>query len=189
MMATNDLTLVEDAISNWANDEDSRRNGRRLSARMYFMRLQLAHLFEAVTLVKRVEKKFMAQLDECDDRTKGAFDELRKLSKSSDYAKLLEDMRNKMTFHYDISEIRAALDTICDKNPALEANVSFGTEPLHWHFELADLVADKIVVRRFWDIPEDADVRAAADEIAVRLQNYTKAFVEFAGGFIDRHTK
>jgi hypothetical protein len=47
MIACIDLQLANEALSQWKGDQPRSRADRQPGARMYFTRLQIAHLFEA----------------------------------------------------------------------------------------------------------------------------------------------
>src|SRR5437879_13900536 len=54
MMACTDLQLANEALSQWKGDQPRSRVDRQPGARMYFMRLQIAHLFEALSIIDEI---------------------------------------------------------------------------------------------------------------------------------------
>jgi hypothetical protein len=56
MMAVNDLALADDALGSWNKEQPDLRKNRQAGARMYFVRLQMAHLVEAMTAVEEFKK-------------------------------------------------------------------------------------------------------------------------------------
>jgi hypothetical protein len=53
MMACNDMQLANEALSSWTQEQPRSRQYRQVGARMYFVRLQMAHLHEALNIIGR----------------------------------------------------------------------------------------------------------------------------------------
>jgi hypothetical protein len=66
--------------------------------------------------------------------------------------------------------------------------ISMGHTALDWHFEPGALVNERIAVRDVFQIPDDADVQVAADQILDDLHKVSDTFGRFAGNFIWSHT-
>jgi hypothetical protein len=62
-----------------------------------------------------------------------------------------------------------------------------GNEALDWHFEPGDMVEDRLVVRKIFEIPADTDVRVEVDKILVELHEIAAVFGDFAGYFVKYH--
>jgi hypothetical protein len=78
MMACNDMQLANEAASNWREDQPRNKQYRQVGARMYFIRLQMAHLHEALKIVEEIrsDEQFMALLSTCDNQTQASFSKL-----------------------------------------------------------------------------------------------------------------
>jgi hypothetical protein len=187
MMVCNDITLAEDAWSSWVGDERPNRQGRQTNAKMYFFRLQIAHVYEAMEIIKQIAKHHLLAVEVCDVRTRGSFADLQAFLAHGDYRNISKGMRNAVTFHYTQPPVETSLASLASRHGDFSTTVSRGTEAYLWYFELADRVLDNIVVRQIWEIPLDDDVRAAADDIAVRLGRVREQFVDFAGNFVLHH--
>ena len=53
-MAVNDLGLVNNALYEWNTSTEKRKIVRRSGGRMYFVRVEMAHLFEALGIIKEI---------------------------------------------------------------------------------------------------------------------------------------
>jgi hypothetical protein len=71
MMACNDMQLANEAASNWKEDQPRNKQYRQAGARMYFIRLQMAHLHEALKIADEIrhDNQLMALLSTYDSRT------------------------------------------------------------------------------------------------------------------------
>src|SRR5262249_26257358 len=56
MMACNDLQLANEALDVWAEEQPRNRKYREVGARIYFIRLQFAHLYEALGIVDEIRR-------------------------------------------------------------------------------------------------------------------------------------
>ncbi len=54
----------------------------------------------------------------------------------------------------------------------------------YWNFTLADQIIDSIVIRNFWEIPEDMDAQDAADQVVGEIHEIFVHFMDFAGEFV-----
>ena len=111
MICCNDLSLANQSLARWKDteklniDEKSRQQG----AGMYFVRIQLSHLYEGLNIIKQIadEPILVALIQGLDDDTKSSFNTLCEyLDGAPERKKLtryIELMRHKLTFHYDES--------------------------------------------------------------------------------------
>jgi hypothetical protein len=189
MMACNDFSVANDAFGNWSQERDRTRKDRQHNARTYFLRVQIAHVYEALSIVGEINRKpkLLAAVRQCDRRTQQSFDALVALLGSDVYS-VMETIRNKAAFHYVPDFARASLNDLAIQFPDQLTTVRMGREALDWFFEAADLVMERTVVRRIFKIPFSADVREEADKMALRLQEISNTFGDFAGYFIKFHT-
>ena len=152
---------------------------------MYFIRLQIAHIFEALDIIEsiRASQQLTEAVHACDSRTRQSFDKVAAFVGTADYKRMLR-IRNNVTFHYDPGVIDKALPTAAAKHPDSPLSMSMGQGSIDWHFEPADRLIDRIVVRDIFGVEEGANVREEVDKIVVRLQEIGGQLVEFAGYFI-----
>jgi hypothetical protein len=101
MMACNDFSIANDAFGIWSQEQDRARSDRQASARVYFLRLQIAHVFEALSIIGEINRKpnLLSAVRQCDGRTQRSFEALVAVLSSEDY-KIMETIRNKTAFHY-----------------------------------------------------------------------------------------
>lgn len=185
MTAVNDFSLANAIMREWDETTDRRKLARHKSGRMYFVRMQMGHVFEALFAVKEIrdDPALRALVDRCDEKTIASFEKVSAFISTPDYQMLLR-FRNNAAFHYDRKLLGRQLTRLVEKHPGHFSTYSMGTEQLDWYFEVADVVADRLVVRDVFNIPEGADVAAEADAVVQRMHNMSEAFVDFAGHFI-----
>jgi hypothetical protein len=192
MMACNDLSIANQALDDWKNTTDRARRDRKVGACMYFVRLQLSHLYEALEVIKEVEETptLRALVDRCDTRARDSYTEVlaytRGKANYNRFQQLVGGMRSSLTFHYEEGS-RMILWAIADRAQRNDGKVSTITraDTAHrWRFSVADDIVDSIVVRRFWKIPREADLRTEADKILDEVHAVTMRFADFCGEFI-----
>jgi hypothetical protein len=84
--------------------------------------------------------------------------------------------------------VKETIEAIDKKDPALTASISMGQEALDWYFEPADMVEDRLVVRKIFNVAEGSDVRAETDKILMELHEIAAVFGDFAGYFVKHHS-
>jgi hypothetical protein len=190
MMAQNDIVMANEGLGEWTFTQDRRKLVRQIGGRLYYGRMLMAHVYEALKIVKGIQQntKLMALVDACDPKTRTSFDAVAAFLTTPDF-KMLGGIRNKTSFHYDPTLTVQALEQIDKKFPGHVSTYSLGHDALDWYFELGDLVSDRMVVRDIFKAPEDADVRAAIDPILTRMHTMAKAFSDFAAYFIRAQLK
>lgn len=186
----NDMSLAADAQRRWTEDAGKEREHRQRGAKIYFMRLQISHIFEAMTIVKEIRDTpdLMKSVDRSDSFTKKGFAKLLAFLDSPEY-KLMARIRNNLTFHYDPTTIERALVSLVAKHPDATGAMSLGDEPHNWFFEAGDMVSDRVVVREIFKVPEGTDVGTETDKIVMRLHEIVQLFGGFAGSLIWQNSK
>jgi hypothetical protein len=189
MMACNDFSIANDAFGQWSAEQSRTRKDRQLNARLYFLRVQIAHVYEALSIINEVQRKplLLAAVRRCDARTQQSYDRLVAHLATSQY-KIMRRLRNKITFHYDPTIACAGLMAIAANHPDQQTIVRMGDAALDWYFEAADIIVGRTVVRQIFNISLTADARAEADKIVLDLQDIANTFGDFAGYFIKHHT-
>jgi hypothetical protein len=139
-------------------------------------------------MVDEIERspKLKAALAATDGQTRASFDKLRTYKRSKHY-RTMKLVRNKVSSHYDPVWIKEVIEDLDQKHPGTVASISMGNEALDWHFEPGDMVEDRLVVRKIFEIPADTDVRVEVDKILVELHEIAAVFGDFAGYFVKYH--
>ena len=192
MMACNDLSLANQALDDWKKDQPRERRQREIGARMYFVRVELAHLFEGMKVIEEIQRtpSLRNLVERCDSRTKASFAELEMFAHGganrAEFEKLIGQVRHNLTFHYYRCE-KLVLQAIADRASRREARLSSitrGSTAHLWRFNVADDIVDSVVVRGIWSVPRSADLRTEVDKIADRVHQILLSFVDFSGEFI-----
>jgi len=192
MMACNDLSLANEALSGWKEKDSKMMKQRQIGAGMYFVRTQLAHLHEGLKVIDsiRKDKALTSLLRRCDNLTQESFRQLEEFlpggSKRAEFERLVGRVRHNLTFHYDESGklIERAIEDRASRSEARISSVTRGNTAYLWHFKAADDLVDSIVVRQIWNIPRNADLRVEADKIADQVHQIFLWFMDFSGEFI-----
>lgn len=189
MMIVNDMSVVNDTLRDWSETTEKRRVGRRHGARAFFVRAQMAYVFEALLIIDMMRKDdvLKAEVAKCEDKTRACFEEICKFFDTDDYQKLLR-IRNNVGFHYDAKLAGRVLREIADKFPEDSSKMSLCSDTLDWYFQLGDKVTERIVVRPIFEVPEEADASAESDKIAHRIFDVAEKLAEFAGYFVWERT-
>lgn len=191
MMACNDLQLANEALSDWKQEQPNSKRYRQQGAQMYFVRLQLGHLYEALKIISEInqDNDLRDVVNLCDSRTQESFSALMQLSHGDSnkrFEELVGRVRHNLVFHYEQSGklITKALKDRASRPEARNTSVTRGNHAYLWHFKVADDIVDSIVTRQIWRIPRDADLREEADKVADYVHEVLIQFADFAGEFI-----
>lgn len=195
MMACNDLSLVNQALGDWKAEQPNNRKPRQVGAGMYFVRIELSHLYEGFKIIEEIRNNAVlyALVCQCDQQTQLSFKELEQFlpkgKNRAEFESLIGKIRHNLAFHYNQTG-KCIKKAISDRAARVEARISSMTrgDTAHLcHFKMADDIVDSIVVRQIWGISPDADVRAEVDKIADRVHQILLWFVDFSGEFIWRY--
>ena len=192
MMACNDLSLANQALSDWKMEQPSSKKARQVGAGMYFVRTELAHLYEGLEVIDEIrnDATLSALVGQCDYQTQQSFRALEQFMRNgprrAEFMQLIGQIRHNLTFHYDQSGtlIERAISDRAGRSEAQTSSVTRGDTAHLWHFKVADDIVDSIVVRHIWAIPREADLRAEADKVADRVHQIFLWFVDFSGELI-----
>ena len=195
MMACNDMQLANEALAEWKKEQPRHRKGREAGARMYFVRLQVSHLYEALKIVEQIrgDRSLMLQIESCDRRTQNSFQKPEPFLPGGDrqgwFQKMAGRLRHNLAFHYDGSGklIEKAISDRTGRSEARHSSVTRGSTAYLWHFKPADDIVDSIVLRQIWGVPRDKDLRTEVDKIADDIHRVFLHFTDFAGEFIWRY--
>src|SRR5258708_3574552 len=189
MMVVNDMSLAMDAQRRWTEDAGETRMHRERGAKIYFVRLQISHIFEAMKIIGEIAGPgLMMAVDRAGSQTKKAFAALLAFKGSAEF-KMMARIRNNLTFHYDPSTIELALASLVAKHPDATGSVSLEDEPHNWFFEPGEMVGDRAAVREIFKVPEGADVGAETDKIVMRLHDIVQMFGGVAASLIWQNSR
>jgi hypothetical protein len=191
MMVINDMSIAIDAQRRWIEDAKTERKHRQQGAKIYFVRLQISHIYEAMKIVDEIRNspELMKVVNRSDRFTKRGFAALLAFIDSPDFEKVMGRIRNNLTFHYDPKTIERALASLVAKHPDATGSMSLGDEPHNWFFEPGDMVGDRAAVREIFKVSEGADVVAETDKIVLRLHSIIEMFGGFAGSLIWQNSR
>lgn len=132
----------------------------------------------------------MVAVNQRDARTQENYKNLLAILRSPERGHLLR-FRTKATFHYDVEVSTEHLQAVIAHDLAATWSYSVGSTPLDWHFELADAVMDRMVVRFVLAVDEARGPARSlkVGERSTRLDEIATIFIDFATHFIERHTK
>jgi len=189
MLSINDLSLANAAIEDWNSTTQQTRERRKRGALMYFTRVLLGHVHEALEIVRDISKSptLRAAVDRCDKATTSSYGKLEAFVNSSEVAPL-NRLRNRAAFHYDKQLPLRSLAQIATQASDHSWSCSMGTHSLDWHFELADAVMDRMVIREVFELrePRSPERHEKTKMMALRQQEIAREFTDFAAHFV-RH--
>jgi hypothetical protein len=190
MLAVNDLSIANDALGQWMGEQTGIRKTREKGAKMYFVRILISHVFEALKIINKIKSTpdLMNVIDGSPKVIKGHFDKCAKVVGTKDYL-LMKAMRNDVSFHYLDNTVRKAIASQSQKAPELSLALSVGDSTLDWYYEPGDRILDSAVVRGIFEIPEGADVQPSVDNLIHRLQDIGDHLAHFGGYFIMENAK
>lgn len=119
MMVINDMSLAMDAQRRWTEDPIEQRRIRERGAKIYFIHLQISHIYEAMAIIQEIQDTpaLMKAVDRSDCFTRSSFDQLLKFIGSSEFQKVIGHIRNNLTFHCDSKTIERAMQSLVSKHP------------------------------------------------------------------------
>jgi|SRR5258705_2083788 hypothetical protein len=166
MMAVNDLSIADHGLRYWHSEIPVPHENRVQGSKSYFVRLQIAHTFEALKVIYRLKNKpaFMAKVEQCDRATNAAFNRLVAVIGTEEYQKM-KRLRNAITFHYETQAIQDAINRQSAKFPDYAMPLSTGSTTLDWYFEPGDRIVDSVIIRDALAMTSDPAVSAAVDKI------------------------
>lgn len=185
MICMNDIGITNRSMFEWERTDDPKKKARWRGGVLYFGRIQSAHLFEALSIIDEIrnDPDLIATVDRADSATGESFKIVADFVDGDDY-KMMAKMRNVVAFHYEPKLVVRRLERLVERSPLHSTIYSLGSEVLDWYFELGDLIADEIVIREVFQIPEEADLKKTTFQILDRLHRMATAFTDFAGYFI-----
>ena len=137
MMVVNDISITNSQMFEWQNTEELEEKYRSRGAILYFGRVQSAHLFEALNIIREIRDNadLRKRVERCNVRTVSAFATVEKFLDSDDY-KMMAMMRNAVAFHYDQKLSMRRIKKLVDLAPDHRTEYSRGADTLDWCFSL-----------------------------------------------------
>ncbi|MGO8843184.1 MAG: hypothetical protein ACLQF1_19310 [Methyloceanibacter sp.] len=206
MISVQDFALANHAMEGWKTEENPNLKSRKIGARMYFLRLQMSHIFEAFEIItKKIEKSadLKAAIAACDPQTRSSYQVLLDFLETADYDRLLR-IRNNLGFHYDTKVAQKALVRLEKRQKRRRRNgkyvqdqyaLTLGNNGMDWHFELTEAVKQLKTISsftKFFDLPEiddPAELLAKSDEIVMSIFSIALVLADFVGHFVKHHAK
>jgi hypothetical protein len=185
MLAMNDIGIANDALGGWMKDQKEVRKDRQRGAKMYFVRMLISHVFEALTVINKIKDtpELMKIVDQSQKATQEAFRRCAAVIGTQKY-KNMKELRSGLGFHYLDGPVRGAIESQGQKAPDIQLALSVGHDPLEWYYEPGDRIIDSAVVRGIFKIPEGADVQKEVDKLIHDIQSVGDDLASFAGYFI-----
>jgi len=190
MAICNDFQLANEAMARWLDRESRRDSHRRSGALQYFMRLQVSHVFEALSVLKKVESSrgLMNEIARLSTVGQEAFRRVTEPTARERFRGIAVRIRNNLTFHYEKSgrSFEKAIRDRASRPEGRYSSITSGTSLTGWRFRVADDLIDSITARQIFGISPEEDLRAASDEVATALFEYVRDFVNFSAELIVR---
>lgn len=191
MMAVNDIVLTNQSDKTWDEEKNPMNKALRAGARMYFVRLQFAHLHEAKKIITKIKKDrhLKARIDRF-PLQKEAFSKLTNLLKGESIeGKYSKKIRDKTTFHYDSELVKEALVYRAKKKEGRLSEISETYDLSTTRLKVPDDIIDTLICRQICEISEDTELSEAINEIMGDLSSICHAFVQFGLEFSRSYIK
>jgi hypothetical protein len=162
-------------------------------AALYFVRLQMAHLHEALKIVNEIQGRpnLRRLVDEC--HATDLFDQLLTFAKGGpqrgDFQRYVELVRHKVTFHYDQDMVQAALDDRAGRRGDTAHFVTLADDISRVRFQVADDLVNTLVCHQIWEITPGPEAQTEADRIADFGFRIYETFLDFAATFIAHYVR
>jgi hypothetical protein len=195
MMACNDLATANEALGRWQRESDDRKQYIRHGALMYFIRLQMAHLNEALSVIPdlRANTILLGLVAECPSSTAELFnflcDHVVGGKRRKEFDKYLVRVRHQITFHYDQGIIRRALKDRTRRRGDDAHWMTLADDVSRVRFQVADDLINTLVSHHIWQIDPNSGVQDEANRILDFGFRIFKAFLDFCGSFIPVYVK
>jgi hypothetical protein len=185
MMVVNDVGLANNAVYEWDQGQERRKQPRAAGAKLYFVRMQMAHICEALEIVDEIRKTpaLKEAVEDCDYRTVRAFEKICAFIDSDDFKKIAK-LRNMAAFHYDKKMPQRMLKSLSEEFPGDLSEFSMGEDTLSWYCQVADKVLDRLLMREIFEIPKGPKQVAKTSAMHARMFEMANALGDFAAHFV-----
>lgn len=183
-MALNDMVQCNNYL---AKAKKNRDVDIRVGESMYFVRLQLAIMSEALPILKEISNNNMLLgiLNRCPDDIKQKYKELIGLTRDTKFANRFTVSRSTLTYHYDETGklISRAIDFKAkNRNPKVSKYILPKFTFDYFRLCYADEIVDNIMCAKCWGIEIDKNIIEKANDIADECSGICENFVKF--GFV-----
>jgi hypothetical protein len=191
-MVCNDLAVANSCMGYYKEMKSKSLNHVRRGGLLYFARMSCGHLYEGMKAIKAIRdhSDLRSLVSRCSTRAQVAFEELCELLPGGTEYKSFDTyvgwIRNRVAFHYDANDLRWAMERRAKQSTGYTSTATAGEDIRSTRLEFADDLLDTIVCRKFWNIPESADVQAEAERIAGWCAEKCIRFLEFGEDFVPR---
>jgi hypothetical protein len=185
MLAMNDIGIANDALGSWMKEQEGIRRDRQRGAKMYFVRMLISHVFEALTVINKIKEtaELFRIVEQSTKPTVDAFQRCASVIGTEKY-KRMKELRSGLGFHYLDKPVREAIASQATKAGDIQLSISVGHDPLEWFYEPGDRIIDSALVRGIFRIPEGADVQKEVDRLIHDIQAVGDDLAAFGGYFI-----
>ncbi len=196
MIAFNDLQLANESLQDWCQDQPRRRRARQKGAQMYFTRLQMAHFFEALEIIKEIRKDddLMRLVGTSDSHTRASFRVLEGYVTNPEKIQWLKAkvtaIRHNVVFHYHQGGglITKAINDRASRPELSHGEVTRGWgDESSWNFEPGNQIIHSIVARQIWGIDRSQNLEEEAAKITDQIQDAILCFCNFAAELVWRY--
>lgn len=193
MMACNDLAAANQALGRCREDTSERTRSVRRGTSLYFVRLQLAHLKEALDIIHEIHDcpNLREIVDDCPRPIPEYFVKLLTFAKGGtrerEFVKYVALVRHKITFHYDHRIIQAALNHRSRRRGHIAHFMTIADDARLFRFEIADDLVDTLITHTLWKVAPSAQTSVDADQIAELCFGIFTTLMDFAGTFATRY--
>jgi hypothetical protein len=197
MMACNDLILANQCQGRYKGELRPTEKHLAQGAGMYFVRLQMAHLTEAMKILEQLKSasSFKTTISSCHSTARDAYKRLQAFLKPGPektwFNENIAVARNNLAFHYHESGkwIDWALTDRASRPDGDRSSITRADAGHLWRFHIADDILDSIMCRKIWKIARSADVRQEADLIADKAYSIFCDYIDFSAEYIWRYFK
>lgn len=193
MMACNDLTTANQALGKCREETGERTDYIRRGAQLYFVRVQMSHLHEALKVIREIQKypALSSLVDECPGGAAESFAWLLNFAEGGihekEFRNYVELVRHKVTFHYDPRKVASALADRARRRGDTAHYMTIADDIRRVRFQVADDVVNTLVCHHIWGIKPTGETQIEADRIAEFGFQIFKRLLDFAGTFITRY--
>lgn len=199
MICCNDMSLANQSLSKWKTKDslNSYEKVRQRGGGMYFVKLQLAHLYEGLKIIEEItrNKKLAELIETLDTSSQKSLEVLKPYLTNSPEKEKIEKyigiVRSNLAFHYDESSklIGRSVASLAKSETTRRSSITRGDHAYRWYFKLGDDVVNNMVVREIWKVADGKSSDQEIDEILMWSHKLFISFMDFSGELIWKYTE